>query len=483
MIFNSEDFLIFMTVFFILYWLPVKNALKMQNFLLLLGSYFFYAWWDWRFIGLLIGCSIVNYFFGIAIYQTTNPKRKDFLLSIGLLLGIGGLLFFKYLNFLIYSFIGIFRFFKLSQTVHALDILLPLGISFYTFRTISYLLDIHKGKIKPCYDWVIFFSYVSFFPSVISGPIDRASHLVPQLQKKREFNYELAVDGMRQILWGLFKKMVIADNLAKNVNYIFENFQNLPGSSLIIGAIFFTFQLYADFSGYSDMAIGISKLIGVNIIKNFDYPLFSTNIAMFWRKWHISLTSWLTDYLFTPLIIAFRNYGKIGLTLVILINFTIIGIWHGANWTFIMFGFLHGCFYIPLIINGTLNKKNKVPKKMLITYFIEAWKMTSTFLLVTLTFIIFRSANVGQAIYYFGKVFSASLFDFPFLRFKLNAIVSITFVLVMLLTEGLQRGRLHGLDIGFINKPVLRWAIYYSLICIIIYFGATSSNQFIYFKF
>jgi D-alanyl-lipoteichoic acid acyltransferase DltB (MBOAT superfamily) len=204
---------------------------------------------------------------------------------------------------------------------------------------------------------------------------------------------------------------------------------------------------------------------------------------MFWRKWHISLTSWLTDYLFTPLIIAFRNYGKIGLTLAILINFTIIGIWHGANWTFIMFGFLHGCFYIPLIINGTLNKKNKVPKKMLITYFIEAWKMTSTFLLVTLTFIIFRSANVGQAIYYFEKLFSASLFDFPFLRFKLNAIVSITFVLVMLLTEGLQRGRLHGLDIGFINKPVLRWAIYYSLICIIIYFGATSSNQFIYFKF
>ena len=253
-----------------------------------------------------------------------------------------------------------------------------LGISFFTFRTLSYLLDIDKGKIKAEKNWVVFFAYVSFFPSILSGPIDRAKNLIPQLEKKRAFDYNQAIDGLRQILWGLFKKIVIADNCAPFVNQIFNNYQSYPSSSLLLGAFFYAIQIYADFSGYSDMAIGISRLMGFNITKNFDFPFFAQNIAEYWRKWHMSLTSWLTDYVFTPLSIAFRDYGKWGLTFAIIINFTIIGIWHGPNWTYVLFGFLHGCYFIPLILRGTMNKKNKIAKGKLFPSFRELINMLAT---------------------------------------------------------------------------------------------------------
>ena len=246
--------------------------------------------------------------------------------------------------------------------------MIPLGISFFTFRTISYVLDVYNENIEATKDWLVFFNYVAFFPSILSGPIDKSKLFIPQLETNRIFDYKEASSGIRQILWGLFKKVVVADNCSFFVNEIFGNNYDYSGATLLIGAIFFSFQLYADFSGYSDMAIGVSRVLGFNISKNFDFPFFSQNIAEFWRKWHISLTSWLTEYVFTPLNFSLRKLGKTGLIISILINFTICGIWHGANWTYILFGFIHGCLFIPLILNETLNKDNKLAQKKELTF-------------------------------------------------------------------------------------------------------------------
>jgi D-alanyl-lipoteichoic acid acyltransferase DltB (MBOAT superfamily) len=279
-----------------------------------------------------------------------------------------------------------------------------LGISFFTFRTISYLLDIYKGKIQACKDWVAFFIYVSFFPTVLSGPIDRAKNFIPQLEKKREFDYDEAMKATQPILYGLFKKVVIADSLAASVDNIFLNYKESSSLILIAGALFFAIQMYADFSGYSDMAIGISRLIGFSVTKNFDFPYFSQNIAEFWRKWHMSLTSWLTDYIFTPLSIAFRDYDKLGLIFAIIINFLICGLWHGANWTYVFWGFLNGCYFIPLILTGNVNKKRKVSQDKTLPTFRKLIRIAGTFSLVTLTLVVFKSNSIGDAIGYFKGI-------------------------------------------------------------------------------
>jgi alginate O-acetyltransferase complex protein AlgI len=356
MIFNSAPFFIFFTAFFLLYWLVFNRNLKLQNLLILTGSYVFYAWWDWRFLFLLAGYSLLNFLLGLYMGRVKSQRAKNWLMYTGVIAGLGSLLYFKYSNFFITSLLGIFP----RLDIHTIQLILPLGISFYTFRTLSYLFDIHKGKMQPTTNWVAFFAFVAFFPCLLSGPVDKAKTLLPQLQAKRNFNYTNAADALRQILWGLFKKIVIADNLSLVTNNVYDNYLHLPGSTLLIGIVYFAIQLYADFSGYSDMAIGIARLLGFNITRNFDYPFFAQNIAEFWRKWHISLTSWLTEYVFTPLSITFRDYDKWGLVMAIMINFTLIGIWHGANWTFVLFGILHGFYYIPLIIKGTLNKKKKI---------------------------------------------------------------------------------------------------------------------------
>jgi D-alanyl-lipoteichoic acid acyltransferase DltB (MBOAT superfamily) len=459
-----------------------NKSVKYQNIILLLGSYFFYAWADWRFLTFLISVSLLNYLLGINIEKET--KYKKVLLYIGLFQGLGSLAFFKYYNFFITSFNNLFSLFGFKSNFQILNIIIPLGISFFTFRTISYILDIDKGKINATKDWVVFFNYVSFFPSVLSGPIDKAKLFVPQLEKKREFDYNQAIDGMRQILWGLFKKVVIADNCATLTNQIFDNYQSLPGSSLLLGAFIYTIQIYADFSGYSDMAIGFSRLIGFNITKNFDFPFFSQNIAEFWRKWHISLTSWLTEYVFTPLSITFRDYGKLGLILAIVFNFTIIGIWHGANWTYVLFGFLHGCYYISLIINGTMNKKKKISKNAIFPSIQEFINMLATFTLVMLTFILFRANNIQQAFEFYQRLCSISIFSIPDFDNKLLLLSTLFFTIGMLILEWFQRENDHALKINQskINK-IQSILVYYLIIFLIIMFGSTAENQFIYFKF
>ena len=478
MVFNSIPFTIFFTLFFFLYWIVLNRNLKVQNLLILIGSYIFYCWWDYRFLLLLIAQSLLNYLLGIYIAKANKPNTKKALLYLGTITAIGLLIYFKYSNFFIDSFLVVFP----KANLHTINLLLPLGISFYTFKTLSYLFDINKGKIQPTTDWVVFFSYVAFFPCLLSGPIDKANNLLPQLENKRVFNYADATDAMRQILWGLFKKIVIADNLAQVTSNIFDNYHTLPGSTLALGAIYFSFQLYADFSGYSDMAIGFARLLGFTVTRNFDYPFFAQNIAEFWRKWHISLTTWLTEYVFTPLSIRFRDYGKAGLVMAILINFTTIGLWHGANWTFVLFGFLHGCFYIPLILKGTLNKKRKnVPGKKYPSLK-ELVNIGGMILLVSFAFIFFRSNTVPQAFDFIGRIFSKSLIFAPVDGKPFFLFV----ILLLLLAEWIQRSKTHVLQIQDLKYPVMRWGIYLVLFITILIFVSTGDQMdkgFIYVKF
>jgi D-alanyl-lipoteichoic acid acyltransferase DltB (MBOAT superfamily) len=486
MVFNSLPFLIFFTAFFLLYWFVVNKNIKLQNLLLLVGSYFFYAWADWRFVSFLFGVSALNFYLGIHIEKAKNPTYKKVLLYIGLLEGIGGLVFFKYYNFFVTSFKDLFQVLNINLNLQTLNIIVPLGISFFTFRTISYLLDIDKGKIQSTKDWIVFFNYVSFFPALLAGPIDKAKSFVPQLEKERTFDYNSASDGLRQILWGLFKKVVIADNCATVTNIIFDNYQSLPASSLLLGGFLYTIQIYADFSGYSDMAIGFSRLIGFNISKNFDFPFFSQNIAEFWRKWHMSLTLWLTEYVFTPLSIKLRDYDKLGLIFAIVINFTICGIWHGANWTYVLFGFLHGCYFIPLILKGTMNKKKKIAKDKLLPSFREFINMLMTFSIVMFTFIIFRSETIQQAFHYYRDLFSLSIFTNPILPISLSishAIRIALFISIMFILEWLNREKEFGLQINYIERPYFRLCIYYAILFSILFFGAFTSSEFIYFNF
>lgn len=481
MVFNSVAFAIFFIVFFFLYWFVLNKTIKWQNFLILAGSYLFYSFTDWRFLAILIVSSIFNYWVGIGIERSIRYRKP--LLWMGMIQGVGSLIFFKYFNFFVNSFNTLFTSLNIHINFQLLSIIVPVGISFFTFRTMSYLLDIDKGKIKASTNWISFFAYVAFFPSLLSGPIDKARTFIPQLERPREFSYIMAADGMRQILWGLFKKMVVADNCAVIADSIFNNYQNLPGSSLLMGAFFYTIQMYADFSGYSDMAIGVSKLLGFKITPNFDYPFFARNIAEFWRKWHISLTTWLTEYVFTPLSINFRDWGKAGVCLAIIINFTLVGIWHGANWTYVAFGFMHGCYFIPLIIKGTMNKKKRIDESLRFPQLDQTLDIFRTFFLVMITFVVFRASTISEALQYYKILFSESLFSMPVLSNMVIIVKAMLFIILMMLTEWVQREQEHGLALDYLKSPALRTSIYCLLIFMIIWLGSTGANQFIYFNF
>ncbi|NDW09140.1 MBOAT family protein [Dysgonomonas sp. 520] len=481
---NSLGFLFFFVAFFILYWFGTGGRIKLQNILLLAGSYLFYAVWDWKCLFLLIASSAINYFLGIEIGKTENEKKRQVLVWFGVLYGILSLVYFKYTNFFITSFIDAFAFFEISLNIHTLKIILPLGISFYTFRTISYILDVDKGKIEPVTNWINFFAYVAFFPCIIAGPIDKARTFVPQLEKKREFDYSMSVNGLKQILWGLFKKVVVADNCAEITNHLFADYANLPSYLLLLGAFLYTVQLYTDFSGYSDMAIGIAKLLGINVTINFNYPFFVQNVAHYWRNWHMSLTSWLTEYVFTPLSIKFRDYDKWGIILASIINFVIVGAWHGANWTFVLFGFLHGCYFIPLILRGRMNKK--IPKIEKLPNGKELRNMVATFLLIMFTNVVFRADSVSHAFSYLAGIltqhFVVNVADIEYLSLiKLSILLVIILVFFMLEWKG--RAKECPLYVILQNRSrYLRWAFYYVLI-VMIFLYVGEEQEFIYAQF
>ena len=345
MLFNSIDFAIFLPVVFILYWFLLNKNVKQQNLLVFIVSYIFYGWWDWRFLSLILFSTIVDYSIGILLSKENNKKKRKLFLWISILVNLGFLGFFKYYNFFLENFVQAFSFFGKQIQPNTLNIILPVGISFYTFQTLSYTIDVYRKKLEPTKYFIVFGSFVSFFPQLVAGPIERATNLLPQFFQLRKFNYLQAVDGMRQILWGLFKKVVIADNAAEFANLYFNNSGSYTGSELALGALFFTFQIYGDFSGYSDIAIGVSRLFGFNLKRNFAFPYFSRDIAEFWRRWHISLSTWFRDYLYIPLGGSRGGtWMKVRNTFII---FLVSGFWHGANWTFVVWGALNAIYFLP----------------------------------------------------------------------------------------------------------------------------------------
>jgi len=481
MLFNSIDFAIFLPVVFLLYWIVAGKNLRWQNLWVVVASYVFYGWWDWRFLSLIAFSTLVDFCVGIGLAREQLQSKRKALLLTSIAVNLGLLGFFKYFNFFIDNFRAAFTLFGAELSTSGLNIILPVGISFYTFQTLSYSIDLYRRKIEPTRDIIAFSAFVSFFPQLVAGPIERATQLLPQFYAKRQFNYAMAVDGMRQILWGLFKKVVIADRCAEHVNEIFANSAEYSGSTLALGALFFAFQIYGDFSGYSDIAIGTSRLFGFNIMQNFKYPYFSRDIAEFWRRWHISLTTWFRDYLYIPL--GGSRVNKITQIRNTLIIFLLSGFWHGANWTFIVWGGLNALFIIPLIMNNA-NRKNVaiVAKDKIIPTFKEFRSMLLTFSLVVFAWIFFRAENIEHAINYIGRMFSNTE---SYLMLEVYASYRSLFLVIfaMLGIEWFGRHRAYGIaGIDVIKSKWLRWC-FYLVLCLLIFMYHGKQQEFIYFQF
>ena len=478
MLFNSIDFAIFLPIVFVLYWFVFNSRLKIQNFLLVVSSYVFYGWWDWRFLSLIIFSSIVDYFIGIKLSNENNPIKRKLFLWISITVNLGFLGFFKYYNFFIDNFSIAFSFFGSKISPNTLNIILPVGISFYTFQTLSYTIDVYKRKLEPTKDIISFFAFVSFFPQLVAGPIERATNLLPQFYKKRKFIYSQAVDGLRQIVWGFFKKIVIADNCAEYANMIFNDSDSYSGSTLVMGALFFTFQIYGDFSGYSDIAIGTSRLFGLNLRQNFAFPYFSRDIAEFWRRWHISLSTWFRDYLYIPL---GGSRGNIRMKIRnIFIIFIVSGFWHGANWTFIVWGFLNALYFLPLM----LTKRNRLNLEIVahnkkLPSMREFFAMGITFCLTVFAWIFFRANSIAHAVTYVKDIFTSSLFKIP----EIRPTYLILLIFVFMVIEWMGRNQKYGIETFLFNKPrSIRWGFYMIIIASVFIFS-NRQQEFIYFQF
>lgn len=480
MLFNSIDFAIFIPIVFILYWFLTNKSLRLQNLLIVASSYLFYGWWDWRFLSLILFSTFVDYFIGRKLGTEENVLKRKILLWTSIVINLGFLGFFKYYNFFVDNFITAFSFFGSDIKPNTLNIILPVGISFYTFQTLSYSIDVYRRKLEPTKDFVIFAAFVSFFPQLVAGPIERATNLLPQFYKKRHFEYSKAVDGMRQILWGLFKKIVIADNCAQFANQIFDNSGDMNGSTLALGALFFTFQIYGDFSGYSDIAIGTSRLFGFDLKRNFAFPYFSRDIAEFWRRWHISLSTWFRDYLYIPLGGSRGGtWMKVRNTFII---FIVSGFWHGANWTFIIWGALNAVYFLPLLLtNNNRNNIDIVAQGKYLPSFRELFLILSTFALTVFAWIFFRAENIGHAYSYIMGMLSPSLFQIPTILPK----VILSLITIFIIIEWIGRSGEYAIERIFIkNSKFVQMTFYYSIILAIYFFGNFNNNiEFIYFQF
>jgi alginate O-acetyltransferase complex protein AlgI len=478
MLFNSFDFAIFLPIVFILYWFVMNKSLRQQNALLLIASYFFYACWDWRFLFLLLFSTLLDYCTGLKMADAPNQKGKRFWFWLSVTINLGFLGIFKYYNFFADSFAESLLHLGLKINPWTLNVILPVGISFYTFHGLSYVIDIYKDRIKAEKNFIDYAVFVSFFPLLVAGPIERATHLLPQIKKPRSFDYTKSVDGLKQILWGLFKKIVIADNCAGFVNTIFNNSGDYSGSTLVLGALLFTFQIYCDFSGYSDIALGTARLFGIDLLRNFSFPYFSRDIAEFWRRWHISLSSWFRDYLYIPL-----GGSKVGSWMKIrntFIIFIVSGFWHGANWTFIVWGLLNAVYFLPLLlINKNRNNMETVAQGKLLPSIKEILLMALTFSLTVFAWIFFRAESIAHAFNYISGIFSDSLFSVPQI-FPKVILLLITLFMIM---EWLGRESRYAIqNIGLRWKSPLRYTMYYAIIIAIFWFGG-KEHEFIYFQF
>ena len=518
MLFNSLEFAFFLPIVFLLYWFLTpsgtngpryslfhywhvsgQTALNIQNAFVLVASYVFYGWWDWRFLLLIAFTSFCSWGSGLLIGKSVSSvqsmdgrKKAKFWMIANIVLNLGILAVFKYYDFFVSEFGQLFG---ISTDSLLLKIILPVGISFYTFQALSYSIDVYRQKIEPTKDIIAFFAFIAFFPQLVAGPIERATNLLPQFLNKRTFSYDQATDGMRQILWGLFKKIVVADNCATYVDQVWATYDTQTGSTLLLAAILFTFQIYGDFSGYSDIAIGTAKLFGIKLMRNFNNPYFSRDIAEFWRRWHISLTTWFRDYVYIPLggsrpeipahIQTPDRYKKLIIIRNTFVIFLLSGFWHGANWTFIVWGAYHALLFLPLILLG-INRKytNQVAEGRLLPTWKEAIQILFTFALVVFGWIIFRAETITQAWEYICGILVNGLIQDPYLINRAYYIPLAISILFMLMTEWWNREEPHGLAI---NKTIsiqwIRRIIYVGIVLFIIYYGRFSYNQFIYFQF
>lgn len=475
MLFNSIEFLLFLPTVFFLYWFVFKNQLRAQNVLLLVASYIFYGWWDWRFLSLIIASTFLDYFVAIQLGKTAISKKRKFLLGISLVGNLGMLGFFKYYNFFVASWIEAWSSVGITMEASTLNIILPVGISFYTFQTLSYTIDVYRREMEPTKSFIDFAAFVTFFPQLVAGPIERASHLLPQFYKNRTFDYQNAVDGVKLIIWGMFKKVVVADNCAFFVNKIFENPEGYSSGELFVGMVFFAFQIYGDFSGYSDIAIGLSKLFGFDLMVNFKFPYFSRDIAEFWRRWHISLSTWFRDYIYIPL---GGSKGSQGFQIRnVMIIFLVSGFWHGANWTYVVWGLFHALLFLPLLLFN-INRSHLITKSY---GWVDFAKIGVTFLIVCIGWVFFRADSISDAFQYLAHMLELNSLGLS-LFYKTNANLMIFALSV--------------LAVGILSMQELVWVIKKRelpkisafgalLLVVLIFFMGSFKNQmdFIYFQF
>ncbi|WP_369014265.1 MBOAT family O-acyltransferase [Flavobacterium anhuiense] len=477
MFFNSLAFAIFLPIVFFLYWFVFNKTKSTQNALLIVASYYFYSCWDWRFLFLLVFSTFLDYFTGIQIEKSNSEKGRKFWFWLSVLVNLGFLGIFKYYNFFATSFAEMFTSFGFKVSPFLLDVILPVGISFYTFHGLSYVIDIYYKRIKAEYNFIDYSLFVSYFPLLVAGPIERATHLLPELKEKREFDFEKAKEGVCQIVWGLVKKVVIADTCAVYANAIFDHYPAMNSFSLILGAIYFAFQIYGDFSGYSDIALGVSKLFGLELLRNFNYPYFSRDIAEFWRRWHISLSSWFRDYLYIPL-----GGSKGGLWMKIrntFIIFIVSGFWHGANWTYIVWGFINALYFLPLLLsNSNRNNMDSIVLKWNFDSIKVLFNILTTFLLTCVAWVFFRAKTITDAILYLKNIFTNVEFGAQYLYNERYNYELLLMIGLFVLVEWNNKTKVEPIS-G--KGSMLKMAL--AIIAIIAFGTYSDYKEFIYFQF
>lgn len=483
MLFNSFAYFIFLPIIFFLHWNVFSKKEQSQNLFLLAASYFFYGLWDWRFLFLIIASTIVDFYIGKQIHESNSDNKQKQLLWCSIIFNIGILFFFKYYNFFIDSWIDLFQLFGLElKRTWTLKVILPVGISFYTFQTLSYSLDVYHKKITPTSNFISFATFVSFFPQLVAGPIEKASNLLPQITQKRTFNYSKCSEGLKLILWGLFKKVVIADAIAPIVDDIFLHYGNYSASTLLLGAILFSFQIYGDFSGYSDMAIGTAKLFGIELVSNFKFPYLSRNISEFWQRWHISLSNWFKEYLYFPLGGSRQGLSKSILNISIV--FLVSGFWHGANWTFIIWGGIHALLYIPIFYFKTNRKyaNTIVAETTCFPSSKEFLNIIITFTFVTLSWVFFRAQSITEALEYFKQLltnFSFEIYHHP----SGYRMIDYYIILILFMSYEFIIRKNERTPFNFSSKLV-RFILYViTVFCLVLFFDDQTDRSFIYFQF
>ena len=500
MLFNSIEFAFFLPLVFLIYWaigyahINETLKLRLQNAFVLIASYIFYGWWDWRFLLLIAFTSFCSWASGLLIGQATSQTKAKAWMIANIILNLGILFTFKYYNFFVEEFCQLFPSLE-GRPGGVISLILPVGISFYTFQALSYSIDVYRQKIEPTKDIIAFFAFIAFFPQLVAGPIERATNLLPQFLQNRKFSYDQATDGMRQILWGLFKKIVVADNCATYVDQVWATYDTQTGSTLLLAAVLFTFQIYGDFSGYSDIAIGTAKLFGIKLMRNFNNPYFSRDIAEFWRRWHISLTTWFRDYVYIPLggsrpevpahIQHPERYKKLIIIRNTFVIFLLSGFWHGANWTFIAWGAYHVLLFLPLILLGANRKyTNQVAEGRFLPTWKESLQILYTFLLVVLGWIIFRAETITQAWEYICGMFQFGTLRASYRFFIQHGIRTITWsCMLMLFIEWIQRNKQHGLEVTDAHKYKWLRVVFYYILILFIISNAGTEHTFIYFQF